>query len=214
MRVFDPWVGNKYWSVGFASVRILILGESHYGDIGTESTAFTTKVVREYAQEKRSRFFTITQKLVAGISPDDWVSDEERAAFWEQVAFYNFVQAFPGSEPRCRPTQEMWSAATAAFFRTLAELKPQVVVVLGFELQANLPEVPSGIHVCFARHPSSWGFQYEQWQPAIQAAIKAAAMGGGAQQGAPADRPPLRGRPAAELVRWKTLATSAQDSLG
>ena len=196
MRVFDPWVGAQYWTVGLGGVRVLILGESHYGDIGAESATFTTEVVREWAQDKRHRFFTVTQKLVAGIGTDEWVTDEERAAFWEQVAFYNFVQAFPGPEPRYRPTQEMWAAASPAFLATLAELKPQVVVILGIELQGYLPEVPNGIHLCFAQHPSSRGFQYGQWQPAIQAAIKAAAAGSGSQQGAQADSP-TSGGPAA-----------------
>ena len=81
------------------------------------------------------RFFTSTQKLVAGIGTDVWVTDEQRSAFWEQVAFYNFVQAFTGSEARCRPTQKMWVAASPAFLATIAELKPQVVVVLGIKLK-------------------------------------------------------------------------------
>ena len=188
MRVFDPWVGNKYWSEGLSGIRVLILGESHYGEVGSERLTFTTEVVTEWAQEKRSRFFTVTQKLVAGLSSDEWVSDEQRADFWEHVAFYNFVQAFPGTEPRYRPTQEMWLEAAPAFAATVAELSPQVIVALGVELQNNIPVVPAGIHMCGAQHPSSWGFQYEQWQPAIQAALKMA-VSGGTQPGVQADRP-------------------------
>lgn len=187
MRVFNPWVGSKYWSAGLGGVRVLILGESHYGDIGTESATFTTEVVKEWAQDKRNRFFTVTQKLVAGMDTNKWVTDEQRAAFWEQVAFYNFVQAFPGPGPRYRPTEAMWVAASPAFLSTIAELKPQVVVVLGIKLQGYLPDIPNGIHVCFAQHPSSRGFQYGQWQPAIQAAIKVAAASYGSQPDAPAD---------------------------
>jgi hypothetical protein len=177
MRVFDPWVGSKYWSAGYGGVRILILGESHYGDIGTESATFTTEVVKEWGQGKRLSFFTTTQMLVAGIGKGKGkqVTDEQRAAFWEQVAFYNFVQAFTGPESRCRPTPEMWAAASPAFLATIAELKPQVVVVLGIELRRHLPDIPDNIHVCCAQHPSSRGFNIEEWQPAIQAAIKKAA---------------------------------------
>jgi len=55
MRIFDPWVGSKYRSSGFGGVRVLILGESHYG-IGTESATFTTDVVKEWGQDKRTAF--------------------------------------------------------------------------------------------------------------------------------------------------------------
>jgi len=186
LRIFDPWVGSKYWSAGLGGVRVLILGESHYG-IGTESATFTTEVVKEWGQDKRKRFFTTIQKLVAGIGTDVWVTDEQRSAFWEQVAFYNFVQAFTGSEARCRPTQKMWVAASPAFLATIAELKPQVVVVLGIKLKDYLPDIPNSIQVCFARHPSSWGFQYGPWQQKIQEAIKVAAESDGSQPDAPAD---------------------------
>lgn len=57
MRVFDPWVGSKYWSTGYGGVRVLILGESHYGDIGTESATFTTEVVKKWGQDNRLKFF-------------------------------------------------------------------------------------------------------------------------------------------------------------
>jgi hypothetical protein len=160
MRVFDPWIGSQYRSEGLRGVRILILGESHYGDIGTESATFTTEVVKEWGQKKRHRFFTVTQKLVAGIGKGESVTDEQRAAFWEQVAFYNFVQAFPGPQPRTRPTKEDWADAAPVFLATMADLKPQVVVVLGVQLQGHLPDIPNSIQVCFVRHPSSRGFQY------------------------------------------------------
>lgn len=179
MRVFDPWVGSKYWSTGYGGVRVLILGESHYGDIGTESATFTTEVVKKWGQDKRLSFFTTTQMLVAGIGKGKQVTDEQRAAFCEQVAFYNFVQAFPGPGPGCRPTPEMWAAASPAFLATIAELKPQVVVVLGIELRRHLPDIPDNIHVCFAKHPSSSRFNIEERQPAIQAAIKKAAENDG-----------------------------------
>lgn len=179
MRAFDPWVGKKYWLEGLSGVRVLLLGESHYGDAGTESPTFTAEIVKEWAQSKRSRFFTVVQKLVLGLGASDWVSDEQRSEFWERVAFYNFVQAFSGGEPRVRPSAQMWSAAAKPFLATVEELKPQVLVVLGYELQGHLPIIPPGIRVCEVQHPSSRGFRYERWQPTIRAAIQSAAMGGG-----------------------------------
>ena len=175
MNTFKPWVGNKYWSDGLKGVRVLILGESHYGDEGTHNPDFTKEVVKEWGQEKRNRFFTVVQKLVLGQGAGP-VSDEQRSDFWEHVAFYNFVQSLVGTGPRERPTQEMWAAAKAPFLSTVSELKPQVLVVLGFELADNLPVLPSEVRVCTVQHPSSNGFSYEQWQPEILAALRSFAQ--------------------------------------
>lgn len=185
MRVFEPWEGSKYRSGGLEGVRVLILGESHYGDVGTESAACTIETVKDLGQERRNRFFTVTQKLVSGINPEEWVPDKTRVEFWESVAFYNYVQSFPGDKSRMRPTQEMWANAATPLLKTLQELRPQVMVVLGLELQSHLPEIPSGIRVCNVPHPSSRGFQYERWQPVVKTAISAARND--TQPDAPAD---------------------------
>jgi hypothetical protein len=187
MRTFEPWEGSRYRPEGLSGVRVLILGESHYGDIGTEYRSMTVDVVRKRGQEIRDSFFTKTQKLVSGTAPDGWVSDEERYEFWERVTFYNFVQSFPGAGPRCRPTREMWSAAVTPFLATIHELTPQALVVLGKGLRSYLPEIPADIQVCDVQHPSSWGFQYEPWQSKVRLALRAAALKNGTQQAAEAD---------------------------
>ena len=172
MRTFDPWVGSKYFSEGFDGVRILILGESHYGTAGEESPSFTRKIVKEWGQEKRFRFFTMTQKLVSGIGPGR-ISDESRAGFWEHVAFYNFVQSFVAEKARVRPTDEMWSVACDALLVTVKELKPVLIIALGLELQRRLPQLSGVATVCGVQHPSSFGFKVAEWQPVVQKALAA-----------------------------------------
>jgi hypothetical protein len=66
MRVFDPWIGSRYMSDGIRGIRLLILGEAHYGISGHETNAFTTEVVRSLGQQGRFRFFSTTQRLVSG----------------------------------------------------------------------------------------------------------------------------------------------------
>ncbi|WNM57733.1 hypothetical protein [Candidatus Nitrospira allomarina] len=174
MRRFDPWVGTKYRYEGFNGLKVLILGESHYGDAGTETAELTSEVVKEWGQEKRSRFFTVTQKLIQGTASGERVLAQDRKEFWEQVAFYNYIQEFVGAGPRQRPAQEMWERSAAAFNDTLGELEPNVLVVLGYELQSNLPKVPLDLVVCNVKHPSAGGFRYSDWQQAIQAALRIA----------------------------------------
>jgi hypothetical protein len=171
MRKFDPWIGNRYTAEGIRGVRLLILGEAHYGTGGSENNAFTTEIVRKLGQEGRFRFFSATQRLVIG--GRGWLPKAARVEFWERVAFYNYVQSFPGPRARWRPTPAMWEAARAPFLQTLQEVAPQLLLILGRELRRHLPVLPAELPVCAVQHPSSRGFKYDQWQPMVQAAFKA-----------------------------------------
>jgi hypothetical protein len=168
MRTFDPWVGQHYLTKGVSGVRVMVLGESHYGTAGTESAGFTQSVVRDIGQQRRHRFFTTVQKLILGLGPG-WLSPESRAEFWETVAFYNFVQTFVGHEARMRPTEAMWQAGAKPFLQTLEELKPDFLLVLGKELTRWVPELPQDLKVLALPHPASMGFRCAVHQPTIQA---------------------------------------------
>jgi hypothetical protein len=94
-----------------------------------------------------------------------------RAAFWEMVAYCNFIQSFPGARSRIRPSQEMWSMGRESLLLTVHELKPQLVIVLGKELKGHLPELPEGVQVCGVPHPSGRGFALNVLQPIVRSAI-------------------------------------------
>jgi hypothetical protein len=171
MRKFDPWIGSQYATQGIRGIRLLILGEAHYGTgEETQGCTHTTEIIRKLGQQGRFRFHTVTQRLVVG--GRGWLSNTDRAEFWERVAFYNYVQSFPGPRARWRPTPEMWEAAREPFLETLAEVKPQVLLVLGQELSRKLPVLPTYVSACAVQHPSSRGFRYATWQPAVQAALE------------------------------------------
>lgn len=98
MRTFDPWVGIRYEAEGLNGARLLILGESHYS-AEVERRTFTREMIRDLGQKQsRFRFYATTQRLVSG--GRSRLSDAARVTFWEQVAFYNYIQSFPGSRPR------------------------------------------------------------------------------------------------------------------
>jgi hypothetical protein len=169
MRTFDPWIGSFYESQGIRGIKLLILGESHYGRIGTEKRSFTANVIQQRGQIGRFRFFTTTQRLVIG--GRGRLSIAEREDFWNRVAFYNYVQSFAGQKARRRPTADMWSAAQEPFLQTLVEVQPHVLLVLGRELRRHLPDIPHTIRLCEVQHPSSPGFKYSDWQPVVRAAL-------------------------------------------
>ena len=171
MRKFDPWIGSRYTD-GIGGVRLLILGEAHYGtDEEKCDQTHTTEIIRKLGQQGRFRFHSVVQRLVTG--GRGWLSAADRAEFWEKVAFYNFIQSFPGPKSRVRPTAEMWLTARQPFLQTLQEIAPQLILVLGHQLSSNVPPAPDGIVVCHVQHPSSRGFQYAKWQPVVQTAFVA-----------------------------------------
>jgi hypothetical protein len=168
-RTFDPWIGDRYRSEGIDGVRLLVLGESHYGPKSCEVPHYTCELVRLWGQQRRHRFYSSIQRLVVG--GQGWLSSAERRAFWDRVAFYNFVQSLVGERPRERPTPEMWEAAHQPFEATIEELKPQVMLILGWQLHQNLPSLPGWLTVCAVPHPSSPGFRYLDWQQTVKAAF-------------------------------------------
>jgi hypothetical protein len=176
MRTFTPWVGSQY-ELGIGGVKVLILGEAHYGAPGEEAADFTRAIVMKLGQTERFRFFTVTQKLVSG--EEGYVTNSQRAEFWERVAFCNFIQKFPGESPRIRPTPEMWRDAVEPFIATLEELRPDMVLVLGKELHGMLPVASDKVSYCYIQHPSSYRFDSKHWRGVIKAALDMARQNAG-----------------------------------
>jgi ABC-type Fe3+-hydroxamate transport system substrate-binding protein len=95
---------------------------------------------------------------------------EDRQEFWGKIAFYNYVQEFPSDRARVPPSERMWLEAKDPFLRTLMELEPDLVVVLGKRLSENLPDIPDQIDVCIVNHPSSI-FSYKKWIPVLEQSL-------------------------------------------
>jgi len=65
----------------------------------------------------------------------------------------------------------MWSFSEKAFLDVIDELKPQLIVILGKELNKKLPSLPKDIVICRVNHPSS-GFKYSEWIPVFKDSLK------------------------------------------
>lgn len=197
MRAFDPWVGDHYRSSGYDGLRILILGESQYDSVSSQSDgwtgaptpeckASTQEIVRELALGPGNSFFTKITKLVLNRPSGVQVAASERIAFWHGVAFYNYIQWWLRAA-RYRPTPEMWDTSREPFLQVLGELQPHVLLVLGKELGNHLPSFPEASAIRIA-HPSSKGFSYVPWIDQIASALE---MRKGASQCARNDHPSL-----------------------
>lgn len=112
----------------------MLLGEAHYGDPEPDATIrYTTEYVNE---EWSHRCWTITMQIVTG--KHHWEID--RKEFWDNVAFYNYIEEPVGDGPRERPTEEIWANAQEPLLEVLRQLKPSHLLVLGGELWENLPQ--------------------------------------------------------------------------
>jgi len=142
---FKPWIGPEYNNNGIDGLKILILGESHYGDKEYEDV--TSDVIRKYVISGQPyAFFTKIAKCILQIPVEDKFSMKQRTQIWNSVAFYNYIQTFIGNNPRERPNDDMWNNTEKPFRETINYIKPHVCVVLGCELWKHLPSPEEKLH--------------------------------------------------------------------
>lgn len=173
--VFDPWIGSKYFGENYFGLRVLVLGESHYGDVLESRPTVTTEVVRLLAQNERHVFFTKVSKVLLGLDGNTWLDNKQRGEIWEHIAFYNYIQGFVGNDSRIRPSSDLWKASTQPFLEVVQKLSPAVILVLGKELGSHIPSLADHIEVCCIQHPST-GFVYDRWNPLFSEAVERAKL--------------------------------------
>ncbi|WP_227317056.1 hypothetical protein [Cedecea davisae] len=169
---FHPYVGDKYYDSHYG-VRVMVLGESHYGDRQDMAPDFTQYVVKEHALKPGLPFFSKLTNVLRGCT--ECPSEEERNETWRHVAFYNYIQEFVGEGPRIAPTPDMWTSAQLPFIEVVKQLEPDVILVLGIRLWNTMPDLPLEYPVewCSILHPSS-GMAYESAIAALAASVKKA----------------------------------------
>jgi hypothetical protein len=130
-----PWIGKFYESPVNLRHKTLVLGESNF----TSPEKFKSDLVINCVEDDVSadpsdtsgfcRFSTKIRRTIFGVE-----ESIGPVGFWQDVAFYNFVQFLVGDESRIRPTQEMWNESIPAFTEIISVLQPSRILVLG---QAN-----------------------------------------------------------------------------
>src|SRR5689334_22855548 len=88
----EPWIGQSYRT---SPIRLLLLGKAHYGVLESEdSSQFTHQLLsRIRSGAVQEPFFTKTAKLIAAASG----AFAATSAFWDQVAFANYIPQTVGS---------------------------------------------------------------------------------------------------------------------
>ncbi|MET3891055.1 hypothetical protein ABIE41_002131 [Bosea sp. OAE506] len=139
MIIFEPWVGSRYRD---QPVRLLLLGESHYGGDETRDPepGSTNRVVAEWKSGGWAvRYLTTAARLITG--KERWQID--KAADLEGIAFYNFVQVNVG-DLRNRPTWAQFQASAPAFKMVLRQIDPTHVLATGKGLWDAMPNFDLG----------------------------------------------------------------------
>lgn len=162
---FKPWIGKNYLSLGLGGKRILVLGESHYCTdcekcerkvMSEECHAFTENIINSYVYnysgEKYEQTFLCFERALAG----KVLTQEEREALWNSLAFYNYIQI-----AQTGPRQELVNSPESepAFLEVLEELAPDAIIVWGRRLYNTLPDW-NGLHSTLKEID---GYQADVW---------------------------------------------------
>lgn len=167
--VFHPWVGSNYRSTGLGGTRILVVGESHYAQTPVSDMAgFTQSVVKGYVDgeftDRRARLFTTAGRLLIG---DRGASHKQCRQAWENVAFFNYLQAFKGDAARHRGGSLDWGRGSEAFEEVHSSLRPDAVLFLGKGLWWNAhSSIGPNLNTAYVVHPSG-GMKYSEAMPVV-----------------------------------------------
>lgn len=195
---FAPFVGENY-EKGINGKKILILGESHYWGEEIYENAyedlkkgeyldFTDDVISAYiAYQKGEREHSPWMNSFTKFTKEFYNWEEGKidlVAFWQSVAFYNYVQ-FPITAVRTSPTQEEFQQSEKAFYEVLEKYQPDVIIAWSWRLWGNMPSTgrfgePSSVNkgkgiyyyevggkeypIIAVAHPSAPTFCYSAYQ--------------------------------------------------
>jgi hypothetical protein len=155
---YHEWEGKDY---RFQPHRLLILGESHYGDYAKSGDA-TVKLTEEYLSGQINHaFWTNIQNVVSPTS----LKVSERPAFWHSVAFYNYVQTSAGATAGIAPNSSAFGKSKDAFFTVLDRLQPDAILVLSTRLWNHMPgsvdgAIPVAPLVVAGKERDAWIYDY------------------------------------------------------
>ena len=192
-----PWVGAEYSSGGIFGKRILVLGESHYGD-GEPSADTTRHVLEEYLGCPETvpsylQSFKRFERSLIGTETDA----DRRWQIWNSLLFYNFVQEISTDAPRQLLDAKNPRQSTNAFFEVLETYRPEYIIAWGYRLWDKLlpadrwewgeeividglPAIKFGYYTLSdgtrikaipVKHPSA-GYSWIKWYQIIQQFLK------------------------------------------
>lgn len=176
---FAPWVGTHY-ERGIYGLRILVVGESHYGAKEHERPTATPEVLKALALGQKHPQSTgklrkhahFTKIMSSILNARRHFSAKDKSNFWHSVAYYNFIQEFLPSI-RKAPSHAAWDRGAISFTEVLDVLKPDLVICYSKRNGDRVIALSGGVPVAVINHPSS-RFTYSLANPTIADKIEQA----------------------------------------
>ncbi|MDL2208820.1 uracil-DNA glycosylase family protein [Parabacteroides sp. OttesenSCG-928-O15] len=182
-----PWVGREYLK---GQYKVLIIGESHYGEGYNDKNATRETIEEElYCNDGITQTFKNITFLLKNEEGNDPV-------LWDNIAYYNFVQRAM-CDPKDRPNEEDFNNGWEIFPKIIEVLKPDICIFIGvtaskfYEISMsamNIPYAPlqlfdpisnvsprigsiqydsKNLKLCFIKH-CGMGFSQSKWRDFLQ----------------------------------------------
>jgi hypothetical protein len=121
------WTGSQYQNPENPFRRVLVIGHSTFGTPPDDPLNIKAWIANAITAEDRTfdRFFKVVKGLVAR-----QVSRQERALFFNRIAFNNFVSKI--LERNRNPTSEEYKEAKTELPGVIAEANPRAIFAFGF----------------------------------------------------------------------------------
>ena len=122
MLKLQPWISDNYKKKTKEEDKILLLGESHYGDPSDFNSNFTIEVVQDVIEGTVCagyRYYTLLGKLF---------NMRDRNEIFNNCAFANLIQGVL-EKPRLHPSKAELDTIHEAFWEILKLTKPTKVIV-------------------------------------------------------------------------------------
>ena len=187
--MFKPWIGSEYPS---RSPKVLILGESHYGNAHLEhGYALEDKTllcIRDQIDDTwKHAYYTKVVSTVIGHRP----TLEDKREFWNSVAYHNLITE-PLERSRKAPSEEQWINSIKTLPQFMDDLKPDYCLCMGVRMWQRLSVAydltthstqseagecgvkSSNVFGCYfhgIKHPSSFGYSYGIWGNHVRSVI-------------------------------------------
>lgn len=155
MILIKPWVGDFY-SEGLDSKeelgprKVLVVGESHYGEDWHLTEDLTIEVITRYCnvdpdswEHESIAFYTKIATLLLEEKNAGCFSWTQMGKFYHKIAFCNFLQELAGNDADGYAKDALYEASVEPFKATVKKLKPDVMVVMKTnQLRKHFPELP------------------------------------------------------------------------
>jgi|GEM_PF-5324864 len=180
---FFPYIGKHYSK---ANPKLLIVGASHYCAVDDCDSDFTIQCMKKYIVYKQGIAespgrWTGTFTKFANVTAGRKLSSQEVVAFYQKIAFYNYLQEPEGDTVQDKHPEKFCKQEHLCLFKKLLnENKPDIAVIWGNRVWQVIPEE---IHKSKGRkqlsdkglfhelHGRLWEYYMEDGRPVIFCAV-------------------------------------------